>query len=97
MVGVYKALDGDNLLDCVTHLCPRGPVAYSSGPTGVRRGTLDKAWLERVEALKAQTYGEPGRHGPWAKNVSLGTPIPIMGVIGITASVPVTHPTPCKG
>jgi hypothetical protein len=35
--------------------------------------------------LKAQTYGEP-----WAKNGSLGTLIPITGVIGITASFLVT-------
>ncbi len=32
--------------------------------------------------LKAKTYGEPGRHGPRAKNVSLGTLIPITGAIG---------------
>jgi hypothetical protein len=60
-------LDRDSLLGWVTHLCP---LAYGS------RGTLDKAWLERVEGA-----GEPGRHGPWAKNVSLGTLIPITGLI----------------
>jgi hypothetical protein len=30
MAGIYKALDRDNLLGCVTHLCPLGPVAYGS-------------------------------------------------------------------
>ncbi len=49
MAGVYQALDRDKLLGCVTHLCPRGPAAHGLGPTGVRRGTLDKAWLEQVE------------------------------------------------
>ena len=57
MAGVYYALDRDNLLDCVTHLCPLGPVAYGSGPTGVRRGTLDKAWLERVEGADIRRAG----------------------------------------
>ncbi len=47
--------------------------------------------VERGEGRwsKAQAYGEPGRHGPWAKNVSLpvGTLITIRvtGVIGINS------------
>ena len=57
MAGVYYALDWDKLLGCVTHLCPLGPVAYGSGPTGVRRGTLDKAWLERVEGAGIRRAG----------------------------------------
>ena len=77
MAGVYYALDRDNLLGCVTHLCPLGPVAYGSGPTGVRRGTLDKAWLERVEGACIR------QAGPWAKIMSLGTLIPITRVIGM--------------
>jgi hypothetical protein len=37
---------------------------------GVRRGTPDQ---HGCNGLKALTYGEPGRHGPRAKNESLGT------------------------
>jgi hypothetical protein len=85
----------DNLLGSVTHLRPRGPLAYGSGLTGVRRGTLGKAKHGR-NVLVVQKYGEQGRHGSWSKNVSLGTLIPITGVIGIMASFPVTYPTPFK-
>ena len=37
--------------------------------TGVRRGTLDE---QGCDGLKVQTYGEPGRHGPRARNLPLG-------------------------
>ena len=54
--------------------------------TGVRRGTSDD---QGCNGLKVQTYGGPGRHGPRARNVPLGgngTLIPVMLMIGITAS-----------
>ena len=37
--------------------------------TGVRKGTLDE---QGCAGLKVQTYGEPGRHGPRARNLPLG-------------------------
>jgi hypothetical protein len=46
--------------------------------TGVRKGTLDE---QGCAGLKVQTYGEPGRHGPRARNLPLGgsgTLIPVM-------------------
>jgi hypothetical protein len=80
MARVYIPLDRDKLPGSVTRLCPRGSLAWN--PTGVRRGTLyGQGW----NGLKARTYGEPGRYGPRAKDVSLGA-IPITGVIGTTAS-----------
>ena len=54
--------------------------------TGVRRGTSDD---QGCNGLKVQTYGEQGRHEPRARNVPLGgngTLIPVMLMIGITAS-----------
>ena len=50
--------------------------------------------------LKARTYGEPGRMGRRASNMSLGangTLIPIMGVIGDNGIFPVTDRTLFKG
>ena len=46
--------------------------------TGVGRGTLDE---QGCDGLKVHTYGEPGRHGPLARNLPLGgsgTLIPVM-------------------
>ena len=50
--------------------------------------------------LKARTYGEPGRMGRRASNMSLGangTLIPITGVIGDNGIFPVTDRTLFKG
>ena len=57
MAGVCSALDQDNRLGRVTRLCLRGPVAYGSGPRGVGRGALDKAWLEWVEGAGIRRAG----------------------------------------
>ncbi len=56
--------------------------------TGVRRVTVTSD-DQGCDGLKVQTYGEPGRHGPRARNVPLGgngTLIPVMLMIGITVA-----------
>ena len=58
-------------------------------PTGVGRGALDR---HGCNVLKALTYGEPGRHGPRAKSVSLGADPEHASDWGNSIS-PVTAPT----
>ena len=82
---VYIPLDRDKWPTRVTRPCPRGPEAIGLGPdwSGVRDGR--RAGLDRAEG---RTYGEPGRHGPRANEVSLGrkvTMITVTRVIGVTA------------
>ncbi len=67
---------------------------HSPVSTRVRSLWLETNWSEERDrqrrwtkhgwnGLKAQTYCEPGRHGQWTKNMSLGMLIPITGVIGM--------------
>ncbi len=75
-----------NLLGCFTHLCPRGPEAYGSGPTGVRRGTLDKAWLGRVEGTDIRRAGPTRAVG---QECAVGNADPITGAVGMNGIFPV--------
>ncbi len=74
---------------------PGQPSWLRHSPVSTRARSLwlgtDCQWSEERDVgqengwngLKAQTYGEPGRHGQWAKSLSLGTLIPITRVIGM--------------
>ncbi len=69
----------------------RAPAVAYWDPTGVRRATLGQDGCNGLTG-KAQTYGEPGRHGPWATNVSLGADPGHVSIWG-NGAVPVTAPT----
>ncbi len=81
---LLPALDRDNLLGCVTHLCPRGPIATGLGLDWSEERDVARAGLERVEGADILVR-QAGPNGPRANKVSLGangTLIPITGVIG---------------